>query len=398
MGKLTVVLVGIGGYGAGYVDLLLNQPQRDVRIAGVVDPYPENYPGYDRLKAEGIPVYPSLEAFYAEHTADLAVISSPIHFHCPQTITALQHGSHVLCEKPIAATVQEALSMLEACSKAGRLVGIGYQWSFSEPILALKRDIMEGKLGEPQLCKTLVLWPRSRKYYARGWAGKLKAESGSWILDSVANNAAAHYLHNMFFVLGDRIDASISLKQVEAEVYRANAIENFDTCMVRAVTADNTQILFYASHAVKESLGPIFEYRFSDAVVRYNESSVEPEIIVKFNDGTWKSYGNPKLDPRRKLWVMIDAVLEGAAVPCGIEAALTHTVCINGIHESKPEITSFPDPLIKLDQDSDTIYVEHLGDLMVHLYQDERLPSEEGVSWAQAGRRIELGDYRHFTW
>lgn len=394
--RLTVVLVGIGGYGSGYVDQLLNKPHRDVAIAGVVDPYPENYPGLDRLKAENVPVYHTLEAFYAEHTAGLAVISSPIHFHCPQTMLALERGSHVLCEKPIAATIQEAHMMLEARDKADRLVGIGYQWSFSDPILALKKDIMDGKLGEPQVLKTLVLWPRNRKYYARGWAGKLKDSTGAWVLDSVANNAAAHYLHNMFFVLGDAIDASIELRQVQAEVYRANQIENFDTCVVRGVTTNNTEILFYASHAVTESIGPIFEYRFSDAVVRYNESSTEPEIVVKYNDGTWKSYGNPKLEPRRKLWVMIDAILDQKTIPCGIEAAMTHTICINGIHESKPDIVKFPDELITHDLELDTIYVEHLSDLMVHLYQGERLPSDEKISWAQAGQIIELDDYRHF--
>lgn len=398
MGKLTVVLVGIGGYGSGYVDLLLGKPERDVKIAGVVDPYPENYPGLDRLKANNTPVYQSLEDFYQEHQADLAVISSPIHFHCPQTVLALQHGSHVLCEKPIAATVQEALQMLAARDNAGKLVGIGYQWSFSEPILALKQDIIAGRLGEPRLFKTLVLWPRSRKYYARGWAGRLKDSNGRWILDSVANNAAAHYLHNMFFILGSKIDASADLAQVEAEVYRANAIENFDTCMVRAVASDGTHILFYASHAVKESLGPIFEYQFSDAVVRYNESSAEPEIIVKYNDGTWKSYGNPRLEPRRKLWMMIDAIRGEGSVPCGIEAALTHTICINGIHESMPAAAEFPEQLIKHDPDSDTIYVDHLNALMVSLYQNEALPSDEGISWSKKGRIIELEGYSHFSW
>ncbi|HKM16733.1 MAG: Gfo/Idh/MocA family oxidoreductase [Firmicutes bacterium] len=396
MSRLTVVLVGIGGYGSGYVDQLLYESHREVEIAGAVDPYPENYSGLDRLKVENIPVYHSLEAFYAEHKADLAVISSPIHFHCPQSTLALAQGSHVLCEKPIAATVQEALQMLEARDRARKLVGIGYQWSFSDPILALKQDIIEGKLGEPQLLKTLVLWPRNQAYYARGWAGRLKAEDGSWILDSVANNAAAHHLHNMFFVLGDAVDTSAGLKYVEAEVYRANQIESFDTCMVRGEAGNGAEILFYASHAAKESLGPIFEYRFSDAVVRYNESSSEPGIVAKYNDGTWKSYGNPKLEPRRKLWVMIDAILNNDTVPCGIEAAMTQTVCINGIHESRPEITWFPKQLIKHDPESDTIYADHLGDLMVHLYQSERLPSDEGISWSQPGQLIRLEHYRSF--
>ncbi len=396
MKQVAVVLVGIGGYGSGYVDQLLQAGRDDVVIAGVVDPYPNNYEGIARLRELQIPIYNTLNEFYAEHKADLAVISSPIHFHCEQTTTALANGSHVLCEKPVSAVVQEALKMKEAQEHADKLVGIGYQWSFSEPILSLKQDILAGKLGHPELLKTLVLWPRNLTYYSRGWAGRMKAPDGSWVLDSVANNATAHFLHNMFFILGDRIDHSASLKQVEAELYRANRIENFDTCAVRAVTTGGTEILFYASHAVKTSIGPIFEYRFSDAVVRYNEGSSEPNITVKYNDGTWKSYGNPKLNPRRKLWMMVDAVRGEGIVPCGIDASLTQTICINGAQESMPEIKTLPEEIVIHDPKSDTIYEDHLEELFVHLYQGEILPHQDNVDWAAAGKVVNLENYRYY--
>lgn len=398
MDRIKIVLVGIGGYGNHYVEQLLrNKKERDdYVIVGAVDPYPEQAPSFIRLNSLNIPIYHSLEEFYLHQRADLAIISSPIHFHCQQTCLALANGSHVLCEKPVSAVIQEGLKMNAAQNKADKLVGIGYQWSFSEAITALKQDINAGKLGHPKLLKTLVLWPRNRTYFRRSWAGKQKDRDGNWILDSVANNAAAHYLHNMFFILGEEINRSTSIRQVEAELYRANNIENFDTSIIWAVNDRGVEIKFYASHAVHNTVGPIFEYQFSDAVVRYDESQLNREITAIFNDGTVKSYGDPQRDSERKLWTMLDAVKSGDVLPCGIEAALTQTMCINGAQESMPTISSFPKSMVKIDADLDVVYVEGLEDVLKQLYLREKMPSSENVPWAKPGKCLDLTNYNYF--
>jgi len=78
----------------------------------------------------------------------------------------------VLCEKPVSATVQEALRMAAAEKQARGFVAIGYQWSFADAIQSLKRQILAGDLGRPRRLRTLVSWPRDAAYYARtGWAG-----------------------------------------------------------------------------------------------------------------------------------------------------------------------------------------------------------------------------------
>ena len=73
---------------------LLDQPDDGrFRLVAGVDPAPRNCKRLADL-SEGVPVYPSLEDFYRV-AADLAVLSSPIHQHCRQTLAA--HGS-TLCE------------------------------------------------------------------------------------------------------------------------------------------------------------------------------------------------------------------------------------------------------------------------------------------------------------
>lgn len=104
-----------GGYGEVYGKALLEEGEsHGLTLTGCIDPYPASCSYLGELRARHIPVYASLDAFYREQAADLLCISAPIHLHAEQTCQALAHGSHVLCEKPLCATLAEAGSMEEA--------------------------------------------------------------------------------------------------------------------------------------------------------------------------------------------------------------------------------------------------------------------------------------------
>ncbi len=401
MDKLSVVLVAIGGYGNNYVRALLQEGDNyGVEIVGAVDPYPETCMYLEELKKGGIPIFPTLEEFYKKERADLAIISSPIHFHCNQTITALENGSNVLCEKPASATIQEIYKMIEKRDKTQLIVAIGFQWAYDPAYISLKEDVMKGLLGRPKRLKTLVLWPRNIAYYKRSsWAGRKKDDRGNWILDSVANNATAHFLHNMFHLLGTTINSSAKPIEVTAELYRANPIENFDTSAIKILTEDRVEVLFYATHAVKNQLGPIFIYEFESAIVAYNESTI-PEsanrLIARFKDGTIKEYGSPDHSSIRKLWKTVEAIRGKDIVYCPLESAMSHTLTINGAQESTPDIVEFPEELIRREGDPVLNWVEGLEELFKHCYREGILPSETNIDWARPGKKISLVDYTKF--
>jgi len=399
--KVSLLIVGVGGYGNNYLRVLLsNMGTEKFTIKGVVDPNPVNCRYLEDLKKLQVPFYKSLEEFYSVDTADLAIISSPIQFHAPQSCFALEHGSNVLCEKPICSTIQDALMMIEARDKSGKFLAIGYQWSFEDAILELKKDILSGRLGRPKRLKTLVLWPRDKKYYNRSaWAGKIKDDKGNWILDSVANNATAHYLHNMFFVLGDKLDNSAYPISVKAELYKANNIESFDTCAIQSFTEEGVEILFYAAHAVKKLKGPVFSFEFEKGVVTFGENSAEDKnIYAVFNDGTQKIYGSPFLNDMKKLWACINTIANAEdEITCKAETAIPHLLCINGSHESMPEIKKFPEDLIKIDPENEITWVEGLYEVLNNCYEKAILPSQENISWAECGEKIDLSNYTFFS-
>ncbi|HET9664301.1 MAG TPA: Gfo/Idh/MocA family oxidoreductase, partial [Burkholderiales bacterium] len=187
---VNVALVGISGYGHSYLGALLDAPGDDAfNIVGMVDPHPQRCRRLGEIRERRIPLYEDLESLYATAPVDLAMLATPIHHHSPQTCYALARGSSVLCEKPVGATPEDARQMLAAERKARRSVAIGYQWSFSRAIHALKRDILAGDFGRPLRLKTLATMPRSVEYFRRNdWAGRIRTDDGSLVYDSPANN------------------------------------------------------------------------------------------------------------------------------------------------------------------------------------------------------------------
>lgn len=392
--SVSVVLVGIGGYGGTYTSLLLDPDATGrAHIVGVVDPFAAKALHYERIKALGIPFYTSLADFYAAgHQAELAVMSTPIALHAPQSCEALRHGSNVLCEKPLCALETEAASMIEARDQAGKLAVIGYQWSYSSCIRALKTDILNGLLGRPRRLSTMVLWPRDDRYYARNnWAGARQSANGAWVLDSPANNACAHYLHNMLFVLGERMETSVAPDTLQAELYRANDISNYDTVAFRIMTHAGTEILFYATHACNKLRGPEFIYEFEQGVVTFERGG---QVTARLNDGTVKTYGAPDADGvYAKFWETVAAVRGQAQVICGIETAMMQTKCINAAHISCPEIVEFPRDLIykKGIPGAQTKVMTGLTEVLEAAYTAKLLPHEIGkASWLKGGSVVKV--------
>jgi len=349
MKKLKILLSGAGGYGKWYLDALLSSKRDDFELAGAVDPV-ENA-GLAQAREAGIPVYSTIADFLKEHTADLAILACPIRFHEEQAIQCMQAGMDVLCEKPIAATPEAGERMMAA--RSGRRLTVGFQWCHDRAMQAMKADI-GGRLGKPVCLKSLILWPRDLAYYARGggWAGKKYGPGGEPIFDSVASNATAHYLMNMLWLCEE--DLTIDL----AECRRANAIETFDTVYLEGRAGD-CRIVYAASHAVDQSLGPVLDYRFERGRVRWCGG----ELIARMEDGSQISYGVSDPDcvqKMYKLWDLVDSLLgkSDAPDPCPPEAAMRHARAMSDLRALCPEAEVFPEEITR--RDGRAVWVEGL--------------------------------------
>lgn len=391
MSSTRVVLVGLGGYGNGYVDAALDRSaELGIELAGAVDPDPRGCARRDEVAQAAGTIHPTLESFYESGRADLAVISAPIHLHAPFTVTALEHDSHVLCEKPVAGTEEDAARMAETARRTGHTVAIGFQWSFSETIHRLRRGVASGRYGTPLEFRTLVFWPRSRSYYTRNsWAGALRTADGASVYDSPANNATAHYLHNMLFVLGEEAGGPAS---VAAELYRANPIESFDTGIIHVKTAGGTELHFATSHAVPSEVHPMIWYRFSDAEIT---CSVPGNFYAQFKNGRTEDLGSPEITHADKLRETASAIREGHGPACSVEEATPQLRVVHAAHQSHP-IVDFPSEMARTnpsggDGSDQLTWVDGLQSALIQCHATGRMPSElGGVSWARAGSRVDL--------
>jgi predicted dehydrogenase len=392
--KVRIAVVGIAGYGDSYLTALLSSSvPAEFELVGVVDPMPQRCRHLDELRSRRVPIYSDLSALYSDVVPDLAMMVTPIHLHAPHTCYALEKGSHVLCEKPLAATIGAARRVVVAEKLAGRFVAIGYQWSFSKAIQNLKDDIMAGHFGAPRRLKSLVFFPRGLDYFSRNdWAGKIKTGDGQAVFDSPANNAAAHYLHNMLYLLGPSQETSAAPRTVQAELYRANEIENYDTAAIRVRVDCGAELMFYTSHTVPPKLGPIARYEFEYAVISY-EAESGAGFVARFRNGRVKRYGEPNLERSQKMWQSIEAAGNGGKVVCGTAAAMPHVLTVAAAQQSMPQIRGFPQSMVCTERvgDGAMVCVTGLHAAMVQCYDQWILPHEHGgLNWSAPGDVIHI--------
>ena len=372
MNKIRSAIIGIGGYASISLDNIfaaMDDGRDDFEIVAFVDPYPESSKHYERLKNMNVPHFNDITEMYdANICPDLCLISTPIQFHKQQILACLENGTSVLCEKPMTGNAEDIDILAKAEKESGKFVAIGYQWSYSDAIQALKKDIMDGVYGKPVKMKTLVMWPRDKAYFRRstGWAGKIYASNGEKILDSVANNATAHYIHNILYVLGDGIDASMKATDVEAVLIRANDIETFDTCIAKFKLECGADGIYIVSHSTKNTVNPQFEYTFEKGIVTFNEE--QGVIIGKTNDGKEINYGDPFKSPTKKFFDCIDCIKNGKAeVLCGIKGASAQVDFIAKLHANN-EIYNASRHSLKETEDG-RLYIDHLDDVLLRHYE-----------------------------
>lgn len=195
MSKLSIAVVGAMGYGHHLVKEAANNADRhDTELRAIVDVSPNASIVHAAIKDKGVKFFTSLADMYKAMSIDLVVIASPIQYHSNQACEAMMNGSHVLLEKPIAGSLQDANDIMITRDKTGKKLLIGYQQCYDDTIRCIKEIILSGELGTLQRMKSIVLWPRSATYYNRNnWAGKKYDAHGRAIYDSVTNNATAHY-------------------------------------------------------------------------------------------------------------------------------------------------------------------------------------------------------------
>jgi len=397
MDQKKFVVIGLGGYGLVHINAVRWLERQGMgKLVGVVALEVDRAARPDlveSLKSGGVTLYESVEDFMntGVRTTDILTVPVGIHQHVPISIEAMKAGLDVYCEKPAAATVQEVDALIGAQKATHKTVTIGFQHIYSNSIQRLKRLICDGALGHVHSVSLLCGWPRSLQYYARNdWTGKMRLRD-SWLLDSPANNANAHYVLNALYLCSPAPQCAGVPEVVRAELYRANAIESADTVQFRFVTGEGTRGHILLTHANRREVGPLMKLECETGTVYWQSDN--GNTCIRFKGGKVEGFDNVthpewRYDPFKDL---VEALHEGREPLCTPLLARSQTLAVNLMHESCPRITSIPDAFVEHAEDWEIFppntkgnfrRIKDLDEQMTVAFLEGEFLSALGVPWA----------------
>ena len=192
---INVAIIGTGGISHAHIKAYLQFPDR-CRIAALVDIIPG--------KAQRVKEQYGLDAdVYLDHheildkDIDLVDVCTPPFVHAEISINALRSGKNVVCEKPMAASLEECDAMLKARDESGKKLSIIAQNRFRLPVRNLKALLDSGMAGKVRQVTVNSLWFRGHSYYDLWWRGTWETEGGGCTL-----NHAVHHIDMLGWMMG----------------------------------------------------------------------------------------------------------------------------------------------------------------------------------------------------
>jgi glucose-fructose oxidoreductase len=148
--KLGIAFAGLGNYATNHLAPAVRLSRR-WRMAGVVTG--DRAKGLSWAAADGFPAsnvfdYAQMGQLAERPEIDVVYVVTPNGLHAEHVIAAAKAGKHVICEKPMAVSVQECDAMIAACSSAGRRLLIGYRLHYEPHNIELARLARERVFGD----------------------------------------------------------------------------------------------------------------------------------------------------------------------------------------------------------------------------------------------------------
>ena len=143
------------------------------------------------------PYFSVSELLSAHPELDVIAVCSPNGLHAQHTIQSLKAGFHVLCEKPMALSVQDCGDMINTAEKANKRLFIVKQNRFNPPVAAVKKIIDEGRLGKIYSVQLNCFWNRNNEYYQNSWKGTKALDGGTLFTQF------SHFIDLLYWIVGD---------------------------------------------------------------------------------------------------------------------------------------------------------------------------------------------------
>jgi UDP-N-acetyl-2-amino-2-deoxyglucuronate dehydrogenase len=189
-------LVGCGRIAKRHSELLGYNKIKGASLTAVCDIVEE------KAKAIGekfnIPYYTDMDEMMQEENIDVVSVLTESGNHAKHVINLAKYGKHIIVEKPMALTLNDADAMIKACDENRCKLFVVKQNRFNVPVVKLREVLEAGRFGKLVLGTVRVRWCRTQEYYDQApWRG-------TWAMDGgVLTNQASHHIDLLEWMMGD---------------------------------------------------------------------------------------------------------------------------------------------------------------------------------------------------
>ena len=156
-----VGILGCGNIARRYVDGMSRYPT--LAVKGCADLFPDVAASF--AESTGITAYATIDDLLSDPQIDLVVNITPPSAHAEVSIDALQRGKHVYVEKPLAATLAEGNSMIQAARQAGLKLGSAPDTFLGSAAQTARRAIDEGRIGAPVAAAAFITHSKAESWH-----------------------------------------------------------------------------------------------------------------------------------------------------------------------------------------------------------------------------------------
>ena len=185
MKTLKVAVIGCGAISSRHLDAIV--ALEEAQLVAVCDNKP------DRAKTAGEKygaiAYTDYHEMFEKETLDAVHICLPHYLHVPVAMDAMRAGLHVISEKPMSITYEDAVAAVELADKLGLQYGVIFQCRYNTPATLVKRRVTDGRLGAVKCGRSTLTWYRPDNYYdASDWKGTWDKEGGGVMIDQAIHS------------------------------------------------------------------------------------------------------------------------------------------------------------------------------------------------------------------
>lgn len=192
--KIKFAVIGCGHIGKRHAEMISRNDESE--LVALIDIKDKSQLGIDNF---AVPLFNSLPEFLESSIeADVICIASPNGFHADQSMQCLEARKHIVVEKPMALTKQDAEKVIFKALQVHRQVFAVMQNRYSPPSVWIKDLIESGKLGDIYMVQLNCYWNRDSRYYTPdSWHGKKDLDGGTLFTQF------SHFIDIMYWLFGD---------------------------------------------------------------------------------------------------------------------------------------------------------------------------------------------------